>query len=328
MKVKTITLEEAELPANSPIYKVIRWTPETAAAALEKCNEKNRHCPQAAVSRISTDIKAGNFALTHQGIGFDNKGNLVDGQTRLKGIVESGLPTCLYTCFNLPEIAHTLDPNGRFKKTKTFLFTQDLADLGRARSFADMLTFDQLNEGVKPNPKENKEIASIVKKVARHAINISVSPNAQLKAILAIYQEDIDAILKLKAATNAPKMFCNSAILSCIAITRRISPDAIDKFTKSLFKGTNLREGDPAYALRSKLTSLPNLKKTDVTKDTYLSRLVFYSLMAVIDNKDVYTIQQTDRPRDRIREFTDDAIKQIRKITGTDIPSDELDFTE
>lgn len=55
-------------------------------------NIGNRPLNRPTVERYKKDLRQGAWAKTHQGIGFDKKGNLADGQHRLVAIIESGMP--------------------------------------------------------------------------------------------------------------------------------------------------------------------------------------------------------------------------------------------
>lgn len=66
-------------------------TPELATAYLAT-NKNNRPINNNLVKQMIRDIQSGSFALTHQGIAFDEEGNLVDGQHRLTAIVLAGKP--------------------------------------------------------------------------------------------------------------------------------------------------------------------------------------------------------------------------------------------
>ena len=54
-------------------------------------NTFNRNLSQHSVNRYASDMSAGNWTLTHQGIAFDDQGVLVDGQHRLAAIIKSGV---------------------------------------------------------------------------------------------------------------------------------------------------------------------------------------------------------------------------------------------
>jgi hypothetical protein len=65
-------------------------TPEMAKKYLEK-NADNRKIRKTTVATYANDMKNGRWELTHQGIAFNDQGELVDGQHRLAAIVDSGV---------------------------------------------------------------------------------------------------------------------------------------------------------------------------------------------------------------------------------------------
>ena len=71
--------------------EVMTITPELAAEWLAH-NTHNRNVRQNVVGKYASDMKAGRWLLTHQGIAFDADNVLVDGQHRLMAVVQSGVP--------------------------------------------------------------------------------------------------------------------------------------------------------------------------------------------------------------------------------------------
>ena len=80
-------------------YRFLLVTPEMAAEWL-KTNERNRTPNRDKMEKIKNDMQEGNFEFTHQAIAFDKEGNLIDGQHRLTGIVETGVTVPLAVAFN------------------------------------------------------------------------------------------------------------------------------------------------------------------------------------------------------------------------------------
>lgn len=72
--------------------QVVLVTPDMAAEWLDR-NPKNRRVVPARVSFYASQMLSGSWKLTHQGIAFDEDGNLVDGQHRLHAVVASGVST-------------------------------------------------------------------------------------------------------------------------------------------------------------------------------------------------------------------------------------------
>src|SRR5574343_1760648 len=64
-------------------------TPAQAEKWLESRHD-NRTVRRVAVQRLVDQMKAGSFVLTHQGIAFDPDHRLIDGEHRLRAVVESG----------------------------------------------------------------------------------------------------------------------------------------------------------------------------------------------------------------------------------------------
>lgn len=84
-------------------------TPEWAARILETRNPSNRKFKPGKISQYASDMRAGRWGLTHQGIAFDVNGDLLDGQNRLAAIVESKVPVKMLVTSGMPR---TLKSNG------------------------------------------------------------------------------------------------------------------------------------------------------------------------------------------------------------------------
>jgi hypothetical protein len=89
-------------------------TPETAKVYLAKNHPNNRHAKPHAVEVYATDIKDGRWKVTHQGIAFDQEGNLVDGANRMRAIIQAGEPVTMVVARGLePEVIVALDSTYR-----------------------------------------------------------------------------------------------------------------------------------------------------------------------------------------------------------------------
>lgn len=76
--------------------EILVISPEMAKKCLEKNKIENRNLSLTRVDAIAQDIIEGKWVLTHQGIAFDDDGNLLDGQHRLAACIKSGLPIKTY----------------------------------------------------------------------------------------------------------------------------------------------------------------------------------------------------------------------------------------
>lgn len=81
--------------------KVITITPEMAAEFLKHNIVTNRRKSTAIIQRYARVMKAGGWNLTHQGIAFDEYGNLIDGQHRLEAIIAANVPIKMMVTYNV-----------------------------------------------------------------------------------------------------------------------------------------------------------------------------------------------------------------------------------
>lgn len=117
-------------------------TPKKAAAWLEN-NFRNRPLSDDVVAAYARDMKNGTWVPTHQGIAFNDRDELIDGQHRLRAIVRSGCTVRMMVTFGLAS---------QIKGSE--MTTMDAVDRGRTRSVADQL---KIQHGM----KEGSAIAAV-----------------------------------------------------------------------------------------------------------------------------------------------------------------------
>ena len=81
--------------------KVTTITPEMAREWLKKNMHNNRPVLKATVHNYARQMRCGTWNLTHQGIAFDQNGELVDGQHRLSAIIEANVPVKMNVTYGL-----------------------------------------------------------------------------------------------------------------------------------------------------------------------------------------------------------------------------------
>lgn len=70
---------------------------------LSTANVKNRKLRVRTVDAFAADMRRGKWHTTHQGIAFDEAGNLLDGQHRLAAIVKSGCTIEILVTTGIPK---------------------------------------------------------------------------------------------------------------------------------------------------------------------------------------------------------------------------------
>jgi len=95
-------------------------TPQKAEEYLTK-NHCNRPISRATVDKYKRLIEEGLFELTHQGLGFDSRSRLRDGQHRLLAIIESGKSAKLLVTRGLSDKAVQAIDDGRKRSDQQVL---------------------------------------------------------------------------------------------------------------------------------------------------------------------------------------------------------------
>ncbi len=108
--------------------------PATARRWLEN-NFRNRRLDDDTVAAYARDMRGGVWVSTHQGIAFNDRDELIDGQHRLHAIIRAGMTVRMMVTFGLPSVIEGRE-----------MTTMDAVDRGRTRSVADQL---KIQHGIK-----------------------------------------------------------------------------------------------------------------------------------------------------------------------------------
>ncbi|MCC2654036.1 MAG: hypothetical protein K0Q60_4202 [Microvirga sp.] len=178
-------------------------TPELAREILEWASTQRPLRPRA-VKRLMRDLKKGEFALTHQGLAFDENGVLLDGQHRLQAIVQSGEAVELFCCFNVPRASfRKIDRNERRSVADDFVQLGIAGDRRTALTMSAAAriidTFDAGNnpaaEDYQASTEEIEEtvyahplLEETVRWVLTHRSTVNIPP-APFAAFLTLFRE-------------------------------------------------------------------------------------------------------------------------------------------
>jgi hypothetical protein len=124
----TATEKAGEGVTESAVFtKYVDVTPDMAARWL-KVNFRNRPVSDDTVRAYALDMINGTWTATHQGIAFNDRDELIDGQHRLLAVVKAGKTVRMMVTFGLPAKIEGGD-----------MTTMDAIDRGRTRSVSDQL---------------------------------------------------------------------------------------------------------------------------------------------------------------------------------------------
>lgn len=206
----------------SPRTELITITPAMATKWLAT-TKRNRSLSPATVKAYAADMRAGAWKITHQGIGFDVDGALVDGQHRLSAVIEADIPVTMPVTHGLPRDA------------------QDVIDAPRVRTVKDQL---ELIDGVK-NAMGKAAVCKIVYALEN---NVRGSPKLTLHQTRELLTRDSERMDRVYAIcwktplTAAP--FVGGIVFAMGA------GEKVFEFAELVRNGEGLKKGDPAHTLR------------------------------------------------------------------------------
>lgn len=116
--------------------QTVLWTPTKAKEALKKM-APNRRVRSSLVARFASDMKAGRWRLTHQGIAFNGKGKLIDGQHRLVAVIESGMSVEMQVSYGCkPDSLRWIDLGGTRAVADQLLFVPKFQHITKPKRVA------------------------------------------------------------------------------------------------------------------------------------------------------------------------------------------------
>lgn len=168
-------------------------------------------------------MRAGAWKITHQGIGFNVDGELVDGQHRLSAVIEADIPVTMPVTNGLPRDA------------------QDVIDAPRVRTVKDQL---ELIDGVK-NATGKTAACKII-----YALEAGVrgSPKLTLHQTRELLARDTDIMDRVYALCWRTPL---TAAPFVGAVTFAMGAgEKVFEFAEMVRNGEGLKKGDPAHTLR------------------------------------------------------------------------------
>ena len=100
--------------------EVVQMTPEWATDLL-RSNTNNRGLSKARAKSFAKQIEKGKWRKTGQGISIATNGRLLDGQTRLNAVVQSGISTTMVVAWNCDEDSFSVFDTGRARSATDVL---------------------------------------------------------------------------------------------------------------------------------------------------------------------------------------------------------------
>ncbi len=215
-----------------PTVEVERIGPQAARKLLTR-NDHNRNLRSGRVTQLANAMKRGEWELNGQTLKVAEDGTLIDGQHRLRAVVESGETIETLVMRNLPRAA------------------QDTVDTGRKRRLADILKI----EGY----KDTHALAAAVNILYRYrnGLRIDYSQSGapspvQAMALIAAEPQIIESVKVARlVAKKVPGPVGVFGAMHCVFF--QVDPEPTEDFFEGLREGNSLEKGDPLLNLRNQL---------------------------------------------------------------------------
>ena len=206
-------------------------TPAKAVQMLE-ANTSNRPLSKSTVRGFAEAMRRGEWMVTHQGIAFDTRGVLVDGQHRLAAVVEADSPVEMTVFTDVAE--------GTF----------DVLDTGKRRNAADVLAIE--------GEKSSTMLAAMVRtvwlfdnrpdlnwsggaaSVTNHQIVQTLNEQPKVREFLSVGEQVSTATGMIKSGAGAASYLVNRA-------NKRAD---LAPWFEGITEGAGLEKGDPRLAFR------------------------------------------------------------------------------
>lgn len=201
----------ADRKFKQPETALITVTPEIAAFCLSR-NKSNRAVNSSRVQTYSNEMAGGRWLLNHQGIAFNNFGNMFDGQHRCLAVIRSGVSVQMFVTFGVF--------TGDSVENRNVFMTVDIGSPKRASSMLSALGVSKAGQ-----------LASAAKAALLAASNqkacIGATPT-QVSRCIDVIGEDLRAIVSNNNGKNIKK--AQAWLVGTCALYRTVDQEKADRF--------------------------------------------------------------------------------------------------
>jgi hypothetical protein len=273
-----------------------QWIDVTPAMASDWLhnNFRNRPVKQDVVQAYARDMLNGTWAPTHQGLAFNDRDELIDGQHRLLAIVLSGRTIRIMVTFGLPA---AIDG-----KEMTIM---DTVDRGATRSVADQLAIQHGFKNAGITAAICRSIAAFCSSDRTRRLSVG-----QTLAIFRIFEESVLCVIDGRVKEHGLRQ---AGVLAGFAIALAADPAVRPLYTILLAgDGPAAKKGSALRHLRTFLLS-EEAKLLNRGTDRGLSELVLQAIYLERQAKSVARLDPAPEGADHYRAALHE---QVAKVAG------------
>ena len=228
--------------SKKPTQEMMTITPAMAGIMLERNRENNRPIVKAAVAQYARAIKEGRWTITSQGIGFDSKGHLFDGQHRLTAVIEADRPITTWVAFGLDPDNFAHVDRGRVRTPSHILGIAGYENtnvLAAAARLCFLVSMGDLNMS------------------SYNARSVSDGGDPDPEMLLAFITENpklVELTKHIRTYVQFRPLGASCGLAAHFLIASK-HPMLADAFMEQVCLGENLKRNDTVYRLRQRLMS-------------------------------------------------------------------------
>lgn len=217
----TMKLGTVECPVVTEIAAAVCLVSPDAAARLLLRNTHNRRISEKVVEKYRREIEAGEWYASCAGVGFDDRGTLLDGQHRLAAVSRGKIAVSLLLVSGLPSAA------------------QEKLDRQKKRTLADVFALSGVERS-----RQVVQVATFLAQLAMGDARGNVVADVDVKDQITVHRASLDAICGIYRAHRAgsPRV----GVLAAMVIAHEKAPDETLAFARSLQTLVFEREDAPA----------------------------------------------------------------------------------
>lgn len=267
-------------------------TPELARTSLAN-NVRNRSLSEDVVLAYARDMLNLEWQATHQGIAFNDRDELIDGQHRLHAIVRSGVTIRMMVTFGLP--SHIAGKE---------ITVMDCVDRGRTRSVSDQL---KIQHGL----TDGSIIAAVCLSIGRlcygeRTRRMSVG---QTLEIYRAFEEPVKHVIRHRSKEHGLKA---AGVMAAFAFA--LATDArLKAMYHRLLAGEELMPKSPMALLRTFLMS-DDAKLLNRGSDRALAELVLQAIHLEIHGEPIASLELSTDGVEHFRKLQPDRVDAIAKL--------------
>lgn len=249
-------------------------TPAIAEAMLDNLYERQRHVKPQVVNRYANDMAEGRWLASGDTFKISTDGKVLDGQHRLRAIVQSGV---------------TLENAILVSDLDEAAF--DVMDQGRPRSFADWLA----SNGVEQNNLLAASIYSVHRFRSTGRISAGGATKPSIFALIEMFEnEKIGEWLELGSELGRTFSFPKPMLVSFLYLANLSEAGDVRDFATALLSGENLSAGHPALVARNELFARMRTATSKRKSNDHYMAVVIHCWNAFAEEREITKLRLPD----------------------------------